>query len=462
MFTLTLSPVSVRTVITMDRRTLLRSVLTAGALSSAGITTFGLAGCSSPVAAGLANTALDPGTVDYWNLFGGGDGVRMRQMEDGYRKANPKTALQSSTLAWGNPYYTKLSLATIGDKPPDVAVSHLTRMKTLVQAGLLQELHPDDLARHGMSAELFNARAWQSSLVGGKVYAIPLDTHPFVLFYNTKICGQAGLLDAAGRLRTIEGEQGWVDALTKVKRVTGQYGATQGINNEPASCWRIFQTFYSQLGGEVLADNGNTVVLDHAKAKRVLSFLRTLSVEQKLMPSSIDYQGAIALFANGQAGFHLNGEWEITTFQTAKMPFSMDLVPNVYGGSRYAVQADSHTLVLPRQRDEDGAKLELSLGFVKSMLDQSLTWARGGHVPAWRPIATSAQYRALSPQSNYAAAADAAVYDPPGWYSGSGSDFENLMGSTIGAVQAGQFSVDAALAQITAKLTDLARTPSPV
>src|SRR6185503_17216327 len=119
-----------------------------------------------------------------------------------------------------------------------------------------------------------------------------------------------------------------------------------------------------------------------------------------------------------------------------KMPFSMTLVPNVFGG-KYAVHADSHTLVLPRQRNQDRAKLDRSLGFVKSMLDQSLTWAQGGHIPTWLPVAESAEYRALQPQVNYAPAADAAVYDPAGWYSGSGSNFENTIGASIGAVEGG-------------------------
>jgi multiple sugar transport system substrate-binding protein len=438
----------------LTRRNLLRATL-AGAGAAA------LAGCSSPVVAGLANTPLDPGTVQYWNLFGGGDGVRMQQMLDGYRTANRGTNLQAVTLAWGNPYYTKLSLATVGDKPPDVAVSHLTRMKTLVEGSLLQELNLDDLARHGMAPENFNQRAWQAGLVNGKAYAIPLDTHPFVLFYNTKVCQQAGLLDADGKLKPIRGEQAFADALERAKKVTGRYGATHGINADAATPWRFFQSLYSQLGGQVLADNGRRIVLDDTKAKRVLDFLHMLTVEKQLMPSSIDYQGAIALFANGQAGFHLNGEWEITTFQTAKMPFSMTLLPNVFGGP-YAVQADSHTLVLPRRPNPDRAELDRALGFVKSLLDQSLTWAQGGHVPAWQPFARSDAYRKLTPQSNYAAAADAAVYDPPGWYSGSGSNFEIVMGSSIGAMEAGQLSPDAAIAQIRSKLTALAEVASPV
>jgi multiple sugar transport system substrate-binding protein len=438
----------------LSRRNLLRGTI-------AGLGAATLAGCSSSVTAGLANRPLDPGTVQYWNLFGGGDGVRMQQMLDGYRKANPGTHLEAVTLAWGNPYYTKLSLATVGDKPPDVAVSHLTRMKTLVEGDLLQELNVEDLARHGMAPENFNRRAWEAGLVGGKAYAIPLDTHPFVLFYNTKVCQQAGLLDAAGKLKPINGEQGFADALERAKKVTGQYGATHGINADAATPWRLFQTFYSQLGGQVIADNGTRIVLDDAKAKRVLDFLRMLTVEKQLMPSSIDYQGAIALFASGQAGFHLNGEWEISTFQTAKMPFSMTLVPNIFGG-QYAVQADSHTLILPRRGDQTRQQLDQSLHFIKSLLDQSMTWAEGGHVPAWQPTAQSEAYKKLTPQSNYAAAADAAVYDQPGWYSGSGSNFEIVMGSAIGGVEAGQLTPEAAIAQIRSQLTALANTPSPL
>src|SRR5262249_19943157 len=139
----------------MSRRTILKGVF-------AGVGAASLAACSSPVGAGIAGTQLDPGTVDYWNLFGGGDGVRMQPMEHAHRQTNPGTPRQAVTLAWGNPYYTKLTLATVGQKPPNVAVSHLTRMKTLQSAGLLEELRPEDLARHGMSAEMFNQRAWNA------------------------------------------------------------------------------------------------------------------------------------------------------------------------------------------------------------------------------------------------------------------------------------------------------------
>jgi multiple sugar transport system substrate-binding protein len=438
----------------LSRRDLLKGLAGLGVGAS-------LAGCSAPVLSGLGTGGNAAGSLAYWNLFGGGDGVRMTQMLDTFRAANRGIDLSAVTLAWGNPYYTKLSLATLGEKPPDVAVAHLTRMKTMVQAGLVEELHPDELARHGLTADKFNPRSWQAGLVEGRTYAIPLDTHPFVMFYNTDICEKAGLLDSSGALSPLDSPEKVTDALRRAKEVTKAYGGVVAITNETATPWRIYQSLYSQLGGQMLADQGRRVVIDEDKANQVLGFLQGLT-RAGVAPASIDYQGSIASFANGQAGFFFQGEWEISTFQTAKMPFSMTLFPNVFGGDKYAVQADSHTLLIPRQPDRDPERIDRALLFIRSMLDQSKTWAEGGHVPSWLPFRDTAEYKALTPQSNYAAAADAAAYDPEGWYSGSGSNFEIITGSIIGSVMAGQQSPATAIAQIRDKLTNLAKTAPPV
>ena len=59
------------------------------------------------------------------------------------------------TFAWDNPYYTKLSLATIGQLPPDIAVAHASRLPTLVRAGLVEEITSADMAATNVSVESF-------------------------------------------------------------------------------------------------------------------------------------------------------------------------------------------------------------------------------------------------------------------------------------------------------------------
>lgn len=437
-----------------SRRTALRGA------GLAAVTGLGLTGCGSTLAAGMSGNATQRHTLTYWNLLSGGDGDRMVAMERAYQRTHPGVRLEATTLAWGNPYYTKLTLATLGGQPPDVGIAHLTRATVLAQSDLLEPLSHTELAEFGMTADRFNAVAWRTAHTGGELYAIPLDTHPFVLYYNTTVCRKAGLLTADGALRTIDGPDAFRAALAAAKRVTGRYGAVASINGDNATPWRLFATLYYQLGGDVLADNGRRVVLDEAKAERVLSYLAELS-RRELMPGSVDYNAATTAFSTNQAGFYLQGDWEVTTFLTARTTFSMTGFPQVFGDS-YVAQADSHSFVLPRDPGRDPARRRRALRFVRTLLDHSDTWVRGGHVPAWLPFRDSPAYHRIVPQSRYAGVADHVRYDDPGWYSGSGSDFENIMGSVTGVVLAGRLSPSAGVRQMVRKLRRYAGTPSPV
>ncbi len=443
----------------VSRRSLLRGALGAAAgLSLAG----GISGCCSPLAAGLVGSELSPGTLTYWNLFGGGDGVRMQTMESTYaEQQGGPDSLQAATFTWGNPYYTKVTLATIGDAPPDVAVSHLTRAKNLARAGLLTEITEDMLGLVGLSASDFNATAWKNQQVDGAFFAIPLDTHPFVLYYNTAVCDKAGLLNSDGSLKEIKGTQGWEDALKAAKAVTGAYGASVATVGDTSTSWRWFQTLYSQRDGNTpwLADGGQQLTYNEDLTLDTLHWIQKLTADG-LMPTTTDYAGSQTMMFTGQSGFYLQGEWEITTAESIEgLEFGMVPIPTIY--DTQAEQADSHTFVLPAmQRSEDQTLRAMT--FVKSMLEQSLTWAEGGHIPSYLPTFDSAEYKALEPQSNYAAAADTAVYDAEAWYSGSGSTFEVVVGAQIGLVQQGLATPEEALAKMRAQLTTYADTPSPL
>ena len=440
-----------------SRRNLLRG---AGLLAAGTAFAGGLTGCGS-VRSGFTGAPPGSNVLTYWNLLGGGDGVRMKQMEAVYQKANPDVSLEAVTLTWGNPYYTKLSLATLGAQPPDVAISHLTRVPTLVNAGLLQPFAPEDLARHGMEPDKFVGRALERSTVNGQLYAVPLDTHPFVMFYNTEICEKAGLLDTDGQLTSVDDEEAFIEALSKAKEVTGTWGGAVATIADIATPWRFFFSLYGQLGGKLLMGTAPDEILEEDKAIRAATLMRRLTVDEKVMPTDIDYGGAVALFANGRSGFFFQGEWEVSTFADAKMPFSMARFPNLMGGT-YAVQADSHSFVLPSQHALDRDRIDLVLGFVRSMLDQGITWGEGGHIPTWLPVQESKEYLEIKPQSNYAGVAESAVYDPPAWFSGSGSNFEQITGSALGGVLAGRTAPEAAVRQMQRGVSKLARTPSPL
>lgn len=433
----------------MTRRTFMERTIALGISSSAALTL--LEACGGSVVPGQSTS------ITYWNLFGGGDGVRMVQMENDFTKTHPQVDLQAVTLAWGDPYYTKLAMAASGGRPPDLAISHMTRMTTYATQGLLEPFNLDELAKVDVTEDKFLAPIWQRAHYNGKLYAIPLDTHPFIMYYNTDVCKKAGLLDDSGNLKPFQGPDALIAALKSAKQVTGSYGVVFEIQG--VTPWRLFYSLYSQLGGQVLSPDGKEITLDDTKAEQALSFMSDLTNNSKVAAANIDYAGSVALFGSGKAGFLWNGEWEVSTFLTQKTPFNMVPFPQVY--DQYHAQADSHTFVLPRQIAVDPARRAASLQLISYMLKDSYTWAQGGHIPAYLPVTESASYKNLKPQSNYASVAASVVVDPAAWFSGSGSELENQAGAAFQTILNGQASVTQGLRQFRAALQKLLSVKLP-
>ena len=81
---------------------------------------------------------------------------------------------------------------------------------------------------HGVTRDMFPDLLWDKCLVDGRLMAIPLDFHAFLLFYNTDLCGRAGLLDARGRLTGLGSPEAFLDAGRALAGVTGGQGMSYG------------------------------------------------------------------------------------------------------------------------------------------------------------------------------------------------------------------------------------------
>ncbi|MFD4029787.1 extracellular solute-binding protein [Streptomyces sp. NPDC058637] len=423
----------------------------AGALAAAGA----LSGCAAPA------TAVGPGRtrLRYWHLFGGGDGVNMQAMLDDFRAGHPEIALEAATLQWGAPYYTKLGMAGAGGRAPELAVLHLARLAGFAPGRLIDPFDLDLLAEHGVREQDFPPEIWRRGRVGGKQYAVPLDTHPFVLYYQSEVCEKAGLTEG-GKLKPIKSPEEFADALRAAKKVTGRPGlVTETLGPDCITPWRLFSTFYAQTGGTVLSADGKRLALDDVKALRVLEYLATLA-EEGLMVRRADYGASVGIFNGGQTAFHLNGEWEITTFRTAGLPFSMTRVPALFGSA--ATQADCHTFVLPHQADRGGAPNEAAHTLVAWMLRNSVAWAEGGHVPAYLPVLEDPAYLRLKPQSEYRDVIDDVALDEPAWFAGSASRLWIELGAVFSGVLTGSRTPRGALTEARARLRTLLDTRNPL
>ena len=434
----------------LSRRGFLQTALVgAGAVALGGA----VSGCAGSASAGGGTT------VRIWDLFSGADGERMQAMQAAAMQAQPDVSIESVTLAWGSAYYTKLAMASSGGRPPEAAVMHMSRLAGYAPGGLLEPFDLDALAALGIREEHFAPAVWERATHDGQLFALPLDTHPFINFYSPEIAGEAGLLDADGRFTTLSSPDAYLDAGRAMAEVTGATGMAFGHLLDTAQAWRLFWGLYAQTGAGFELTPGRSAELDEQAAVEVVEFVQAM-LDGTVAPPKQDYPGAIASFVTGRSGLIVSGEWELPAYQDAipdvgGMPF-----PTLFGTP--ANYADSHAFVLPRQEFADPARRDATYRVLAEILTQgSLTWAGAGHIPAYQPVLDEPGYAELSPQKDYAAAGDVVVLDPPVWFAGAGSDFQARMCDAMSGALQGRTKATAAVEGMLREMDDFLATPNP-
>jgi multiple sugar transport system substrate-binding protein len=432
----------------VTRRTFLSGSLAAGAAAA-------VAACGGSATGGTSGGKM---TLQYWNLFSGGDGTRMIELVNGFNASQKDIQVKATTLTWGTPYYTKLTTSTIAGQAPDVAIMHLSRMASFAPTGIITEIDGGLMSKYGLVAGQFSPRPWQMAHSSGNLMAIPLDTHPMVMYYNKTFAQKAGLLGPDGLLKPITGATALVSAFKSAMSAGAKWGVS--VDTEDVNPWRLWTALYAQLGGgAIVSPDGKQVLLDDSMGVEAASFMRELSLGAKVTGPATDYNACVALFGDQKAGFFLNGEWEVTTFQTGGIPFDMTLFPQIYDNPN--TWSDSHSFVIPHQRSADPDRLDAVMQFISYVQKNAITWAKGGHIPAYTPVVQSSAYQTLLPQAHYHAEANHVVYDPQVWYSGAASTLETDAGAAFQSVFSGHLTPAQGYAQFKTALQGLAAQKPP-
>ena len=285
-----------------------------------------------------------PIEITYWDFLSGGDGIRNKQIVEEYNKSQNEIHVTESTLTWGEPFYTKVHTAVVAGQTPDVMTYHLSHFVAGINGKDLRPITTEELAQAGLKADDFQKSLVERSLEISKKYGnsdqlfgVPLDIHTIVLYYNKTALQKAGLLDADGKPSGLDNIESFTKMLADVKAKTHLLPvAWSGTSSaDPASCWRVWYTFFRQQNGDFLK-NGQ-LSFDDVTNQGTKS-LQTLAdwAKQGLIPKNTVYSAMVALFSAGRAAFMINGNWEVPTMvdlqKQGKLPFE------------YGISCDSKTL----------------------------------------------------------------------------------------------------------------------
>lgn len=382
-------------------------------------------------------------TIVWWDFLGGGDGVRMKTLLDQFNKENPDVEIKATTLEWGVPFYTKVQTSAAIGEGPDVMTYHLSRIPLGASTGALRAITPAEMDTAGIKASNFGDANFKAAQVDGKQYAIPFDIHAVVMYYNKDALKKAGLLGDDGLPKGLDGLANFEGAL---KKLTG--GATKyALSMHDAagdSQWRIYYSLLGQQDVSFLKDG--KVLGSDADLKKATDTAAEMAkwVKEGWAPANTEYPASVALFTSGQAALHFNGVWEVPTMadlaKSGKLGFEWGavVIPTLY--AHPATWADSHAFAIPNRKGKEISpeKTALVLKTINWFNQHSLFWATAGHIPAYKPVTESADFKAMQPNATYSVLQKNAVFDPSSKIAGVASPIYDAMQNYFVPVVNGQ------------------------
>lgn len=331
-------------------------------------TTVGLAGCMSV----LGGTGTKPNSVEYWTLFGGGDGDAMNAMVANAAKDHDLSVTKQRSAT---DYYTRLYTSLIGNEAPDAAIMHSARMqeyKDLVEP-LTDEIdtepYLDSIAKRGV--------------VDGEQLAVPLDAHPLGLYYNKDLFKEAGL-DPEKPPNT---PKEFKKVATQITKNTNKWA----FQYNSGTVW-YFVMFLASIGGQVLT-NRTKPAFDNQKGLRVAQYMNSWVDKHGWTPQNSDVGWDAWL--RGDVGMMIDGTWHINVVRESDFEFGMSkpfIMPNSKVSKTWA---GSHMLIMPKSssRSEKTRAQTIKLIRLLSQDYNDLWGAKAGHLPAGQEAYNSKKLR---------------------------------------------------------------------
>lgn len=351
------------------------------------------------------SVAVDKDKLVFWSLFSGGDGVFMDKIIKEYNATNPKKQVQSVMLVWAD-YYTKLATAVAAGKGPDIGVSHISKLPELVNQGIVIPI--DKYAKVAGT----NWGNYTQSMNAGVTfeaahYALPLDTHAEILYFNKDLLKKAGVqLNTNGQL-TIKTADDLRGILGKLKSIMPDNSSAFALPQKGDDPYRVWWATYFQMGGTPLVnDEGSQVTLDKTKAVKAAEFVKSLYADGYIKAGIEDHQ---KYFQGGQAGVIATGTWATGAFeQTKDLNFGAQPFPQLF--EKDSCWADAHTLIIPTKKTRSEEDIQAAVDFINYVSGKgALTWAGSGQIPSDLTVQSSKEYKDLPYRSSYAEAAKTAV-----------------------------------------------------
>jgi len=358
---------------------------------------------------------------------------------------------EPGTTDTGN-YQDQLVTEIANGTAPDVFWIPGTDIARFQSAGLIYDLAPLAAADGFDIGEFYPEPMYhltfdpEAGAPGDKLWGLPRDVSTFALYLNNDLIAEAGADDP--RALAEAGEWNWETFAEVATAVADLGGENKGFAMD--AWWGPYGYFINAAGGSFFNEDGTACALDTPEAVAGVEQMAAVFGSGIAVPYG---EGGEAPWKAGTVGMFMNGRWA-TPGARADANFNWDVVelPTGPGGTQgnwlfwgaYVVNANTEH---PQE----------AWDLVKALTEadtQASISELGANIPSRRSDAAIEAFLGFTPPENNQAfidgLADSPTAEGPLW-SGNRPEFDSVAGTAIGAVVAGDRTIDDYAANICAE-----------
>lgn len=303
----------------IDRRSFMRRAMALG-LSLSSVEAF-VAACTTGGSGGGSGAS-----IKWSNWANTGEIQRFKDFTANYNKTHNTNVQYTFVPSANNNYFSKILTELNGGNAPDVFyvgdgdIGKLVANKTVTQLDTLLNSSQSKEKASDFAPGLWGA----AKTLSGKIFGVPVDCNPLLLWYNEKVLQDAGITTMPADVYT-QGKwtrDAFQEMINKIK-ANGKYGYV-------LDAWPlVFYSWVTSYGGKVYDKNGYGSFIAHQDPKSLDTFTWLANqVRQKTIiyaGSLPKGQGNDLALISGQTGFISVGRWDLPEFKTAGIKY--DCVP---------------------------------------------------------------------------------------------------------------------------------------
>jgi len=303
----------------IDRRSFLRRAMALG-LSLSSIEAL-MAACTTGGSGGGSGSS-----IKWSNWANTGEIQRFKDFTANYNKTHNVNVQYTFVPSANANYFSKILTELNGGNAPDVFyvgdgdIGKLVKNQSVLQLDTSLNSSKAKEKASDFAPGLWGAAKTQS----GKIFGVPVDCNPLLLWYNQKVLQDAGIttMPAAVYQQGQWTRDAFQQMIEKIK-ATGKYGFV-------LDAWSLqYYAWATTNGGKIYDKNGygSFIAQDDPKSLDAFTWLAN-QVRQKTMiyaGSLPKGQGSDLALLSGQTGFISVGRWDLPEFKTAGITY--DIVP---------------------------------------------------------------------------------------------------------------------------------------